>query len=320
MAAIPLLRANLVSIVLESFLYGIYFLLSFFALCLKVTSRRDSAGSPHRKLVSPILCGALLLFIFITAHWILNIVRLFLAVDADGTEAGSFYADLSHITETLKHGSLVATSICGYVFLIHHLWVVWAFRTQVIVLPVVTLLAALVFGVGLTYQLTIYGPDDSIFKAAYLRWTTGVCFFGTIIDIYVTGFIWYRLWTTGRDLRRLGVTSFSNKVIRIFIDSAALIGLWGSFHVITYQCGSNLQFIAIDCMPAMVGIGNLLIQIRLYWGLNNNVVDVTRSVSIQSTHQLRFATSSDSEGSQCPIDVEGGGKAGCTTLAGQDTC
>ncbi|KAJ7473339.1 hypothetical protein FB451DRAFT_1133863, partial [Mycena latifolia] len=308
MSTVPLFSANLAVVVLESLLYGIYLVLFLLALYLKVTDRRDSeqlTGVPttsRRKLVSPLVFGALLLFVFITSHWILNVIRLFLAFKEAGPGPQIFYADLSHPTEVLKYVFLVAALFIGDLFLIHRLWVVWAFHTRIIIVPTVALMGFVAFGAGLIYQLSGYTPNDSIFRAAFRRWTTGICFFSSITTTYTTGFICYKLWTTSRVLKMLGVTSLSS-IMRIFIDSAALVTVWGSFHVITYQCGSNLQFIAADCVPAVLGISNLLIHIRLYW-------DLTKTQASEScpdfTHQIRFAT--DQEESRGGVDPEGDGK------------
>lgn len=50
---------------------------------------------------------------------------------------------------------------------------------------------------------------------------------------------------------------FCFKVIN-FVSSA-----WGLFHLISYQLRSNIQFVAIDGLPAIVGLTNTLILIRL---------------------------------------------------------
>ncbi|KAJ7473315.1 hypothetical protein FB451DRAFT_1133839 [Mycena latifolia] len=302
MSAVPLLYANL-AVVLESPFYGIYVILFLLALYLKVTDRRDSeqlTGVPltsRRKLVSPLVFGALLLFVFISSHWILNVICLFLAFKEAGPGPQIFYA---HPTEVMKYIFLGAAWFIGDLFLIHRLWAVWAFRTRIIIVPTVALIGFVAFGAGLIYQLSGYKPNDSIFRAPFRRWTTGICVFSLTTTTYTTGFIWYKLWTTSRVLKMLGVTSLST-IMRIFIDSAALVTVWGSFHVITYQCGSNLQFIAADCMPAVLGISNLLIQIRLYF---------TKTQASESCpnfiHQIRFAT--DQEESRGDVDPEGDGK------------
>ncbi|KAJ6537229.1 hypothetical protein DFH09DRAFT_1324335 [Mycena vulgaris] len=300
---VSLLSASLATAVLQNLLYGGYVLLSLLALYLNLTRRRrqqlnNPPAVPRWRVLSPVVLGALFLFVAITCHWILNVVRLSLAFQEDGAGPRIFYAEASHWTELAKYGFLVVSLVIGDWFLVHRLWVVWAFRTRIIIFPAISLMGLLAFGVGLLYQLSKYRPDDNIFQGAFRRWTTGVCSFCFCTAMYTTGLIWYKLWTKSRMLKSLGVTGLST-IIRIFMDSAALLTGWSTFHIISYQCGSNLQFIAADCIPAIIGISNLLVQIRLYWDLTG---ERESSGSADSAHRLRFAT--DSEITQSDLDQE----------------
>ncbi|KAJ6566135.1 hypothetical protein B0H19DRAFT_1137039 [Mycena capillaripes] len=301
MSSVPLLSANLVIAVLESFLCGIYVVLASFTLHLTVTRRRDrdNGKSAISRFLSPLSLGSLALFVAVTTHWILNVARLFLAFESSKDGPRIFYSNLAHETEVLKYVFAIAAWCIGELFVIHRMWAVWEFNTRIIVFPTFTLLGFLVFGAGLAYQLSTYDSNDSIFKSTFRRWTTGICFFSLCTSAYSTGFVWYKLWATSRALGSFGVTSLS-AIIRIFIDSATLVTAWGLFHVISYQCGSNIQFIALDCMPAVVGIANVLIQIRLHF-------DLSEKSACSVSHQIRFAT--DVDGSQNAMDLDIGTKS-----------
>ncbi|KAF7345815.1 hypothetical protein MVEN_01602900 [Mycena venus] len=272
MSDVTLLTANLVVVVLESFLYGIYAIMASCALYFMVSRHRGRLSGTswfsRSNLLSPVALGALALFITVTIHWLLNVSRIFVAFHHwdDGPGPRIFYSNFSHITEVLKYGFLVASFIIGDSLLIHRLWVVSGFRPGIIVFPIITLVGLLTFGVGLTYQLSTYTPNDSMFQAAYRRWTTGVCICCLCTAAYTTVCIWYKLWSVSRALESFGVTSLTT-IVRIFTDSAALFATLSLFHLVSYQCGSNIQFIVLDCMPVVVGISNLLVQIRLHWDL-----------------------------------------------------
>ncbi|KAJ7114160.1 hypothetical protein C8R43DRAFT_1039466 [Mycena crocata] len=288
MSPISVLSANLATGLIESFFYGVYALLALFAVYLMVIRHNERARGTvavsRSKLVSPVALGTFGLFGMITAHWVLNIVRLFFAFHEwdDGPGPRIFYSDMSHTTEMLKYGLLVASMFVGDLFIIHRLWLVWARYTPIVIFPTVVVLTLLSFGIGLTYQLTTYGSTDSIYESRFRLWTTGVCFSSMCVIVYTTGFVWYKLWSTSRMLTSVGMASLST-ITRIFIDGAALLAVWGGFHIVSYQAGSNLQFIAIDCMPVMVGIANLLIQIRLHWNTTE------KQESLVSTHPITFA-------------------------------
>ncbi|KAF7369329.1 hypothetical protein MVEN_00261200 [Mycena venus] len=264
--------ANLAVVVLESLLYGLYVSLASCTLYVMMTRRRERLNGTPRfyrsSLFSPVALGALALFITVTTHWLLTVARLFLAFHhwEDGPGPRLFYSDFSHITEVLKYGFCVGSLFIGDSLLIHRLWVVSGFRLRTIVFPIVTVTGLLPFGVGLTYQMSAYTSNDSMFQASYRLWTTGLCICCSCTAIYTTAFIWYKLWNLSRVLESFGSRGLSN-IIRIFADSAALYATFGIFHLVSYQCSSNVQLIALDCLPVILGISNLLVQIRLHWDL-----------------------------------------------------
>ncbi|KAJ6618473.1 hypothetical protein B0H10DRAFT_1947498 [Mycena sp. CBHHK59/15] len=135
MSPVQLLSANLAIAVLESFLYGIYVVLASFTLYLMVTRH------------------------LVTAHWTLNLVRLFLTFESSQGPR-MFYSNLAHTTEVLKYGFLFVAWVIGDSFLIHRLWAVLAFHTRIVIFPIFMLLGVLVFGIGLTYQLSTYDSND----------------------------------------------------------------------------------------------------------------------------------------------------------------
>ncbi|KAJ7029717.1 hypothetical protein C8F04DRAFT_744670 [Mycena alexandri] len=235
-------------------------------------------------------------------HWILNVARLFLAFQNLDDTLGPriFYADLSHATEVAKYAFLVAAIFIGDSFLIHRMWVIWGHCTRITIFPILTLMGSLTFGMGLVYQLSTYNSTDNIFESVFRRWTTGICFFSLSTTAYTTGFVWYKLWETTRTLRDLGMRSLAS-IIRIFVDSAALLCTWGLFHAISYQCGSNLQFVAVDCTPVLVGISNILIHLRLHFDFS----DSEKFADAQS-HQIEFAVGGG--GAEGDIELDMGSK------------
>ncbi|KAJ7882142.1 hypothetical protein B0H13DRAFT_2048406 [Mycena leptocephala] len=302
MLDVTLLTANLVVVVLESLLYGIYAILASCALYFMVSRHRERLSGTswfsRSNLLSPVALGALALFITVSIHWLLNVARVFIAFHKwdDGPGPRIFYSNLSHITEVLKYGFLVASFFIGDSLLIHRLWVVYGFRPGIIVVPIITLVALLMFGVGLTYQISTYTSNDSMFQAAYRRWTAAVCICCLSPTHSCLGFIWYKLWNISRALESFGVTSLSI-IVRIFADSAGLFAIFSLFHLVSNQCGSNIQFIVLDCMPVVVGISNLLVQIRLHWDLTEKRAASTPFATPQLKFPLDIGDSEDGSGS-----------------------
>ncbi|KAJ7825206.1 hypothetical protein B0H14DRAFT_1289464 [Mycena olivaceomarginata] len=256
-------NASLAAVVSELLLYGIYLALSFFYTLLIFQRQRAFTGaSKAPRIMSPVFIGMSGLWLAVTGHCIVGVVRLFLAVRPTEANANLFYSDFSHITELIKYGFFTASVCIGDGLLIHRVWAVWGFNPHIIILPILTLMGIAAFGVGLIYQLSQFTSKDDLFTGPFYMWGTGLCVFTQCTNFYTTGFIWYKLWSTSRVVEPLGGSSLA-KIMRAFLDSAGLFAAWGLFHLISYQLRSNIQFVAIDGLPAIVGLTNTLILIRL---------------------------------------------------------
>ncbi|KAJ6533585.1 hypothetical protein B0H19DRAFT_1272230 [Mycena capillaripes] len=281
MTQISVVNASLAAFASELLLFGIYLALSFFYTLLILQRRRAFPdASKATKIMSPVFIGMLCLWLAVTGHCVASVVRLFLAVRPIEANVNLFYSDFSHITEVVKYGFFTASVCIGDGLLIHRVWAIWGFNAHVIILPILTLMgiagesvaifppqalvrnSLLAFGVGLIYQLSQFTSKDSLFTGRFYMWGTGLCVFTQCTNFYTTGFIWHKLWSTSRVVEPLGGSSLA-KIIRAFLDSAGLFAAWGLFHLISYQLRSNVQFVAIDGLPAIVGLTNTLILIRL---------------------------------------------------------
>ncbi|KAJ7829310.1 hypothetical protein B0H14DRAFT_2366689 [Mycena olivaceomarginata] len=262
---IPLVPLSLVTVALESCFYGVYLVLAVtsIALLLSRKARSKYIGSIY---LSPMFIGAIGLFLSITAHWILTIDRSFLAFIyfENGTFPLGFYGDLSQLTETVKTGFLMAASAVGDALIIHRLWIVWGRNKYVIIFPLLTLAGLSACGAGITYQFTQYKPGQDVFLSEAGRWITS----NAVFTFSQTRAIKAYRGTGSRSLQFL--TNGLQSVLAIIVESAALYTAWGIFFFATYQSRSNLQFIAVDCWPAITGISCMLIHVRVGLGWAQN--------------------------------------------------
>ncbi|KAJ7882149.1 hypothetical protein B0H13DRAFT_2048429 [Mycena leptocephala] len=275
MSDVTLLTANLAVVVLESRLHGIYAILASCALYFMVSRYRERLSGTswfsRSSLLCPVALGTSASCVSADSFSFSSLMAstgFSIAFHKIGRRSGAriLYSNFFHITKVLKYGFLVASFFIGDSLL---------FRPGIILVPIITRspvdeiyltgLSCTSFGVGLTYQISMYTSNDSMFQAAYRRWTTAACICCLCTAAYTTGFIWYKLWIISRTLESFGVTSRST-IVRIFADSAGLFATFSLLHLVSYQC-SNIQFIVLDCMPVVVGISNLLVQIRLHWDL-----------------------------------------------------
>ncbi|KAJ7241618.1 hypothetical protein C8J57DRAFT_1368971, partial [Mycena rebaudengoi] len=285
MMQISLVNASLAAVASELILYGIYLALSsLYALLIFQRKRDFTGGSKAPRIVSPVFIGMSGLWLMVTGHCIVNVVRLFLAVQPTGANANLFYSEFSHPTELVKYGFFVASVCIGDVLLIHRVWAVWGYNAHITILPILALMGFAACGGGLIYQLSQFTSNDNLFTGRFYLWGTGLCFFTQCTNFYTTGFIWYKLRSTNRVVEPLGGSSLP-KIMRAFLDSAGLYAAWGLFHLISYQLHSNIQFVAIDGLPAIVGLTNVMILIRLRLDFAEHS---THPQETTATHTIRF--------------------------------
>ncbi|KAF7371356.1 hypothetical protein MSAN_00771700 [Mycena sanguinolenta] len=267
---VSLVPANLANFALQSCLYGVYLVLAVTSICLIIGRNGSSTRRGPSIYWSPIFLGAIGLSLTITAHWILVVNQAFLAFIHSPNSSGplAFYGNLSEITEVVKTGFLVATVIIGDALIIHRLWIVWGYNKYVIVFPIATLLGLAASGAGITYQFTQYEPGQIVFLTEAGRWITSETAFTLCTHGYSTAFIAWRLWNHGRRAKTIqpyGGRSLRS-VLAVIVESAAIYTIWTIFFIATYQSQSNLQFIAVDCWPAITGISCMLIHVRVGMG------------------------------------------------------
>ncbi|KAF9543986.1 hypothetical protein CPC08DRAFT_700414 [Agrocybe pediades] len=271
---LSLVSASLATVGVESFLYGIFFLLSIFSCYLHIL--RQSSTSPKQSTPhTPFMYAWTVIFASVTAHWILTWIRLFDAfVNFNGgTMPLAYYADLRRITEVVKTGFLVSTVVtCDAIVVsapagttIYRLWVVWNYNKLIVAFPLCSLAGLLVCGVGITYQFSVFLPGADVFTSVAGKWIASNLSFTICTNVYSTTFIAWRIWQINSSSRNLGVAKL-NFVLATIIESATIYTSWAVLFLATYLSKNNIQFFAVDTLPVVAGISFMLIMTRVGLG------------------------------------------------------
>ncbi|KZT01335.1 uncharacterized protein LAESUDRAFT_686826 [Laetiporus sulphureus 93-53] len=267
----PLVSVNLATVSMEAFFYGIFFVLSTTSIYLLVLKQRASIGplraTPPPLHRNPMFIGAIALSTTITAHWILTVTRSFDAFvyHEGGSNPIGFFGNLKQTTEVVKTGFIMATLVIGDSMVIYRLWIIWNYRSAVIIFPLCTLVGLTVCGVGITYQFSQYDPGEDVFLSAAGRWITSDCVFTLCTNVYSSFMITLRVWRSYVSIRNYAGANLLG-VLATIIESAALYTSWTIFFFVTYQTGSNLQFTAVDTFAVISGISFMLINVRVGLG------------------------------------------------------
>ncbi|PCH37101.1 hypothetical protein WOLCODRAFT_109578 [Wolfiporia cocos MD-104 SS10] len=274
MSGTSLISASIASICIESFLYGIFFVLSIASMYLTVRRREYLVNAPTsiravRQVahITPMSVAAICLFMTNTAHWIIDVFRTFQAyLNFDGgTEPLEYLSNASDPTEVAQTALVMVSLIIGDAMIIYRLWIIWSYNHVVTMFPSGTLVGLAVCAVGVIYQLTQSERGEDIFVTSTGRWITANCIFTLCTNIYSTAMISWRIWRVNKEAKRYGGSSLMG-VLGIMVESAALYTAWTIFFFVTYEIRSNLQYLCSEAYCAIAGIAFMLINVRIGMG------------------------------------------------------
>ncbi|KAJ7106657.1 hypothetical protein C8R44DRAFT_714991 [Mycena epipterygia] len=267
MTGISLVAVSMATVVLESLLYGLLLVLFSTNLYLRITryARPREFVARGNLWWNPIVLSSIAIFMICTAHWIITVERFFRAFLGPAGDPLLFYMDASQPTSVVSNTLAIAAALVGDVAIIHRLWIIWSRDLRVICLPVLSWLGALTCGIAIVYVFTQSTPTNNKLLAADDAWVTAYWALTTLINIYCTAFIAWRIWKTSRATPEVG-GGLMMPVFVILIESAAIWTAWAIFFAVTYLTHSTLQFIVRDLTAPILGLVNLLIHLRVGLG------------------------------------------------------
>ncbi|KAF8893080.1 hypothetical protein BD779DRAFT_1798439 [Infundibulicybe gibba] len=264
MAALTLAEAELIGIILHSALYGIFLILFVGSIYVPLSRLRRWTAPPNRILMSV----TIILFILITIHWILQLLRLIDAfiyyADDDGGPS-AYYANGAGSKNVVKTAFYIVQTFVGDCTMVYRLYIVWGHSWRVSVVPALLASGVLAAGGGVVYSFAHLTPGENVFVSSAGHWVLAV-FAATLgINIIVTSLISYRIWSIHRRLR--GIAQHSPMpVVHIILESAAIYTCCLIVTLTGYLSKENYQFISLDATSPVIGIAFALIIVRVGLG------------------------------------------------------
>ncbi|KAJ6477693.1 hypothetical protein C8R45DRAFT_1102001 [Mycena sanguinolenta] len=267
------LSVILLSAIAETFLYGV-FVVSFFATLYlrlsKYTDRTARSGTLRNTVTIP----AVATFITCSAHWIIGVIRLFKGFGGSEDLHSALYFLLNSAEPLAVARSIlvVLNNLIGDAIIIQRVWVIWGRSLSVIIVPVLSWLGAGTSGFVLSYLITHLRPENISSTRACI--TVGWVL-TTIINVYCTACIAWKIWRTNRVTQTIG-GGLLTYVLVILVESAALWAVWAIFFAATIQTGSLLQILAVDLAPPIIALVNVLIYLRvgLGWSFTPSIEEI----------------------------------------------
>jgi hypothetical protein len=259
--------SELIALGLESVLYGVYLVL--FAGCIKVLinkRRRRAGGNVRLVLISSTL------FVLITWHEILDIVRLFMAFKTSESDQGAdlYYFNVTSMLSVMKTSLYLVETLASDLFILYRCYVVWNASIPIIAFPVLLYIADIGTGIGAVYTLALLKQKESAeFGLAQERVTNSFFSCTLALNSVCTGLIAYRIWRTQRQTRDAKMGSNLSHVSIIVIESGAIYLTVLACNVASFVLKSLLFNIFLDITSPIIGIVFSLIIVRVGLGISS---------------------------------------------------
>ncbi|KAF8888818.1 hypothetical protein BD779DRAFT_433557 [Infundibulicybe gibba] len=281
--ALSISDAALIGLLTHSALYGIY--LVFFIGALYVTYTRRLEG--HLKAVNMFLfTGTIVLFLLITANWVIQILRMADAFIYRIDESPDQY----YAAKTPKSVTNIALNMSQTIVadstMVYRFYIVWGRSLRVILLPLVLIIGLIGTGCGAAYSMSSISRLTGQSNFFY----TVVSFLGAtlMLNLAISGLISYRIWSVNRVVAGLSSRHRTYSVVYILLENAMLYVACVGSALIGVILGDTYQFIVLDTMGPVVGIAFCLIIVWV--GLGKGIESTSRVLNDVKFHSNGIPT------------------------------
>ncbi|KAM5538492.1 hypothetical protein V8D89_007825 [Ganoderma adspersum] len=287
-------ESKLVSIFVQSILYGVYTTL-FFNTTYALLWRRPLELPLRRDM----LWVSLLMFVVATMHVATNFSRIILAFIVHANDVGgpaAFFNQLSNFTQLFGSTLYVIQTLLGDAMVLYRCYLVWEKKLFIIGFPFVLLLGSTATGVGILYSFDKVVPQASIFVVQLNHWITAFFSMTFATNVICTALVAYRIWMINRSH-----LAFRHRKLRpimlLIVESGAVYSATLLALLILYNVDSWFQYVVLDAVSPTVGIVFSVIMLRIATGVSSEegetalVDDADQNAAVATGIQLSRVSS-----------------------------
>ncbi|KAL7277969.1 hypothetical protein ACG7TL_007922 [Trametes sanguinea] len=293
---IPLDKAYLTAIWLETLFYGMNFVLYW--TCMSILTWRRRTPKVNKLLVG---IGTLM-FAFSTAHVSLGFQRLiegFIVLRDQPGGPGAFFSDVSIPANVVKVGIHTVNSIIGDSIVVWRCWLVWGRDWKMCVLPILLIIASAICGFTQTVYFARAKKLHSAFAHSLQIWNGSLFSLSLATNVVVTILISLRVWYMLR--MEGGSTAFRYwRVLVIIIESGMIYSVALVCEITLYFLGSNAFYIVYDPIAQLTAITPTLIIVLAALQLTSSDV---HSRLTRSKNARIFQPRTGPGGTTVPLDT-----------------
>lgn len=263
---IPPDEAKLISIFIQSVLYGAYTVL--FILTNWVLVHRRPRRRPVHKTMFVI---SLVMFTLATMHVAVNYARIwkaFIIYRDDPGGPAAFFNELSEFTQIFGSTIYVAQTLVGDGVVLYRCHIVWGRKFIIIAFPCLLYLGSIVTGVGILYSFARVVPQADIFVTELQKWIVSFFTSTFVTNVVCTALVAYRIWSINR--QTVVFTGYDMRpVVFLVVESGAVYSITLLALLILYKVKSWFQYVLLDAVSPIVGLVFSMIIIRIGLGITS---------------------------------------------------
>ncbi|KAJ8502155.1 hypothetical protein ONZ51_g156 [Trametes cubensis] len=264
--ALPIARAEIIALFMESTLFGIFTVL--YAIAVWILLYREKTRG-HSRLNMVLCLTSTMMWLLSIAHLTIDVVRAVRGFAIWGQDmtggAAKFYSVISDPTQVAKNAVYIVTTLIADCFVTYRLWIVWDRVWWVLPPPVLLVCATAAVGVEVCIHIADTPVGQVIFSSKLQPWIRTFFSLSLTTNLLATLLIAARLLWANRRVseHRAGGDTVSpyRKAIETVVQSAAIYSVALASLLGSYLAGSNAQYICLDT-PTAQGITFTLITIR----------------------------------------------------------
>ncbi|KAJ7116933.1 hypothetical protein C8R44DRAFT_879463 [Mycena epipterygia] len=252
-------KESYAGVFIENILYGFY--LSVFIECCILLWRKQKRDWKQMY----VLATTIAMFILITMRCILDTAPCIIALQPDGLHFGEPNSPMGITTNACW---FFVTAVAD-AFIIFRTFIVWKKNWYVIILPTLLFLANFGCAIWSLHSLVTYNANKSVFSIVLPL--DDFIYFTLSTNVICTSLISYQIFTIRKNVA--GVISSgarsdgpASKIVSILVESAAAYTLLLIGQLIANSLHSYVNYILIDCTPAVIGLVFSYIIIRVSRG------------------------------------------------------
>jgi len=256
----PADEAKLVSIFVQSCLWGIFTVLFFGSLSVLRKGVRNRNGM-HRVMLGT----AITMWVVATAHLGVNFSRIIEAFVIHRNDEGgpaSYFNILSNFSNLFGSALYQLQTLVGDAFLLYRLALVWNHNWRITGLPLLLLSGSTASAIGTLYSFA-KASAGVVFRENLSRWIISFFVLTLATNLICTILIAARIWTINRFTTHIIDNSNLKPVMLVILESGAIYSCTLITLLACYLSGSWAQYLILDAVSSIVGIVFSMVILRL---------------------------------------------------------